>query len=123
MIDSNFLPWVTAFSTTSLIFVVLAIILFCIFAERYNIHKARTERKGNLQLARNLIKLTSFHNLEATTVTLSTKKTQVNRFLLTNSKPKKEIIFGREKSISPEYSYNGTSLVAQSECNLKPALT
>ena len=28
MIDSNFLPWVTAFSCTSLIFVALAIILF-----------------------------------------------------------------------------------------------
>ena len=123
MIDSNLVPWVTAFSCTSLIFVTLAIVLFCIFAEKYNIHKARAEKEGHLQVARNLIKLTSIHNLEAATVSLSSKKTQVDRILLTKPKPNKEITFGRIKPISPEYSYNGTSLVAQSQCNLSSAMT
>ena len=123
MIDANFLPWITAFSTISLIFVLLAAILFCIFAERHNIYKAKIERRGNLQIARNLIKLIPLHNLEANPVTLSTKKTQVNRFLLNNVNPKKDIIFGREKSNLPEYTYHEISLVAQTDCNLKPTLT
>ena len=117
MIDANFLPWMITFSTISLIFVVLAAILFCIFAERYNIYKAKIERQGNLQLARNLIKLIPLHNLEANPVTLSEKKTQVNRFLLNNVKPKKDIKFETEKSNLPNYTYHGISLIATSDCN------
>ena len=116
----------------------MAIILFCIFAEKYNIHKARAEKEGHLQVARNLIKLSSIHNLEAAPVSLSLKKaapvslslkkaapaslslkkTKVDRILLTKPKLNKESTSGRIKPTSPVYSYNGTSLVAQSQCNL-----
>ena len=137
MIDSNLVPWVTAFSCISLIFVTLAITLFCIFAEKYNIHKARAEKEGHLQVARNLIKLSSIHNLEAAPVSLSLKKTKVeaapvslslkktkvDRILLTKPKLNKESTSGRIKPTSPVYSYNGTSLVAQSQCNLSSAMT
>ena len=124
MIDSNLVPWVTAFSCISLIFVTLAVILFCIFAEKYNIHQARAEKEGHLQIARNLIKLSSIHSLEAAPislslkkaapVSLSLKKTKVDKILLTKPNLNKESTSGRIKKTSPVLSYNGTSLVAQS---------
>ena len=124
MINSNLVPWVTAFSCISLIFVTLAIILFCIFAEKYNIHQARSEKEGHLQVTRNLIKLSSIHSLEAAPISLSLKKAapvslpikkiKVDKILLAKPNLNKESTSGIIKKTPPVLSYEGTSLIAQS---------
>ena len=48
--NPDLVPWVTAFCCISLIFVTLAFILFCVFAEKYNVHQARSEKGGHLQV-------------------------------------------------------------------------
>ena len=122
MIETPFLPWMITLLTISLFFVVFATILCCILAERYNIYKAKIERRGNLQQARNLIKLIPLHYLETNPVVPSEKKTQVNRFLLNDVKPKKNIKFETNKSNLPNYTYHGISLIATSDCNKTPTL-
>ena len=122
--NPDLVPWVTAFSCISLIFVTLAIILFCIFAEKYNIHQARSEKEGHLQVTRNLIKLSSIHSLEAAPISLPLKKTapvslpikkiKVDKILLTKQNLNKESTPRRIKNTSPVLSYEGTSLIAQS---------
>ena len=124
MINSNLVPWVTAFSCISLIFVILAIILSCIFAEKYNTYQARSEKQGHLQVTRNLIKLSSIHSLEVAPISLSLKKAapvslpikkiKVDKILLTKQNLNKESTPRRIKNTSPVLSYNGASLVAKS---------
>ena len=123
MIATPFLPWMIAFLTISLIFVVFATLLCCILAERYNSYKAKIERRGNLQQARNLIKLIPLHYLETNPVVPADKKTQVNRFLLNDVKPKKKIKFETNDSNLPNYIYHGIRpLIATSDCNKTPTL-
>ena len=123
MIATPFLPWMIAFLTISLIFVVFATFLCCILAERYNSHRAKIERRGNLQQARNLIKLIPLNYLETNPVIPVDKKTQVNRFLLNDLKSNKKIKFETNDQNLPNYIYHGIRpLIAPSGCNKTPAL-
>ena len=123
MIPTPFLPWMIAFLTISLIFVVLATFLFCILGESYNSHRAKIERRGNLQQARNLIKLIPLNYLETNPVILVDKKTQISRFLLNDLKSNKKIKFETNDQNLPNYIYHGVRpLIAPSGCNKTPAL-
>ena len=123
MIPTPFLPWMIAFLTISLIFVVLATFLFCILGESYNSHRAKIERRGNLQQARNLIKLVPLDYMKTNPVILVDKKTQISRFLLNDLKSNKKIKFETNDQNLPDYTYHGVRpLIAPSVCNLTPAL-
>ena len=84
MIPSEFLPWMIAFLSISLLFIVFAIFLCCVLGENYNSFRAKIERRGNLQKARNLIKLVSLGYVKTNPVILADKNTQISRFLLNN---------------------------------------
>ena len=121
--NPDLVPWVTAFCCISLIFVTLATILFCVFAEKYNVHQARSEKGGHLQVTRNLIKLSAINSLEPVPiflplkrapVPLSQKKIKVDKNLLAKPNLKKQSTFGIIKKSPPVLSYEGKSLIAQS---------
>ena len=122
--NSDLVLWVNAFCCISLIFVTLATILFCVFAEKYNVHQARSEKGGHLQVTRNLIKLSSINSLEAAPissilkktapVSLPIKKIKVDKILLAKPNLKKQSTVGIIKKSPPVLSYEGKSLIAQS---------
>ena len=125
--NPDLVPWVTAFCCISLIFVTLATILFCVFAEKYNVHQARSEKGGHLQVTRNLIKLSATNSLEAVPIFLplkratapTQKKIKANKNLLANPILKKQTTVGIIKKSSPVLFYEGKSLIAQT-ASLKP---
>ena len=128
MIPTEFLPWMIAFLSISLLFIVLATFLCCILGESYNSFRAKIERRGNLQQARNLIKLVPLDYMKTNPVILADKKTQISRFLLNDLKNNKKIKFEindhkNPDSILPDYTYHGVRpLIASSVCNLTPVL-
>ena len=128
MIPSEFLPWMVAFLSISLLFIVFSIFLCCILGENYNSFRAKIERRGNLQKARNLIKLVPLGDVKTNPVILADKKTQISRFLLNDLKnnSSKKIKFEIDDhknpdSILPAHTYHGVRpLIASSVCNLTP---
>ena len=86
MIPSEFLPWMIAFLSISLLFIVFATFLCCILGENYNSFRAKIERWGNLQQARNLIKLVPLDYVKTSPVILADKKTPISRFVLNDVK-------------------------------------
>ena len=130
MIPSEFLPWMIAFLSISLLFIVFAIFLCCVLGENYNSFRAKLERRGKLQKARNLIKLVPLGYVKANPrVILADKNTQISRFLLNDLKnhSSKKIKFEIDDyknpdSILPAHTYYGVRplILASSVCNLTP---
>ena len=128
MIPLEFLPWMVAFLSISLLFIVFSIFLCCILGEHHNSFRAKIERRGNLQKARNLIKLVPLGDVKTNPVILADKKTQISRFLLNDLKNnRKKIKFEIDdhknpESILPAHIYHGVRplILASSVCNLTP---
>ena len=116
MIPSEFLPWMVAFLSISLLLIVFSIFLCCILGE--------IERHGNLQKARNLIKLVPLGDVKTNPIILADKKTQISRFLMNDLKNNKKIKFEIDdhknlESILLAHTYHGVRpLIASSVCNL-----
>ena len=100
------------------------------FEENYNSFRAKIERRGKLQKAKNLIKLVPLGYVkENHRVNLADKKTQINRFSLNDLKnhSSKKIKFEIDDyknldSILPAHTYHGVRslILASSVCNLTP---